>query len=219
MAQINLHLLLQNFFNRNPDIRKASAKGIVNRRALAKYIIEEEKLNKSMFEALITALRRFEIKPEKKESLNLFKEIKVSTKDNLSIIYLEKSEEVLKSISKVVTIINFNKNETLKIVQGNFSIKIFLDEFNVKKIKEIFSSKDIIAVYSNLSELNLIFPDDAPKTKGIIAYITSELSINAINIVEIITGRPELIVYVNESDLLKAYETIQRLKKLSFNTS
>lgn len=212
MTQINIHILLQNFFNRNPYIKKASAKGIVNRRALAKYIIEEEKLSKSMFEALITALRRFEIKPEKKESLNLFKEIKVSTKDNLSIIYLEKSEEVLKSISKVVSLINFNKNETLKIVQGNLSIKIFVDEFNIKKIKEMFSNKDIIAVYSKISELNLIFPNDAPKTKGIIAYITSELSINDINIVEIITGRPELIVYINEIDLLKAYETIQRLK-------
>lgn len=212
MTQININLLLQNFFNKNPDIRKASAKGIVNRRALAKYIIEEEKLNKSMFEALITALRRFEIKPEKKESLNLFKEIKISTKDNLSIIYLEKSEEVLKSISKVVNLINFNKNETLKIVQGTLSIKIFIDDFNIKKIKDMFSSKDIIAIYSKISELNLIFPEDAPKTKGIIAYVTAELAINDINIIEIITGRPELIVYVNEKDLLKAYETIQRLK-------
>ena len=212
MTQININILLQNFFNRNPDIKKVSAKKIVNRRALAKYIIEEEKLNKNMFEALITALRRFEIKPEKKESLNLFKEIKVSTKDNLSIIYIEKSEEVLKSISKVINLINFNKNETLKIVQGNLSIKIFIDDFNVKKIKEMFSNKDIISIYNKISELNLIFPEDAPKTTGVIAYITSELSINDINIVEIITGRPELIVYINESDLLKAYETVQRLK-------
>ena len=60
---------------------------------------------------------------------------------------------------------------------------------------------------------NLIFPDEAPKIKGIIAYVTSELAINDTNIVEIITGRPELIVYVNESDLLKAYETIKRLKE------
>ena len=139
-------------------------------------------------------------------------EIKVSTKDNLSIIYIEKSEEVLKSISKVINLINFNKNETLKIVQGNLSIKIFIDDFNVKKIKEMFSNKDIISIYNKISELNLIFPEDAPKTTGVIAYITSELSINDINIVEIITGRPELIVYINESDLLKAYETVQRLK-------
>ena len=76
----------------------------------------------------------------------------------------------------------------------------------------MFSSKDIIAIYSKISELNLIFPEDAPKTKGIIAYVTAELAINDINIIEIITGRPELIVYVNEKDLLKAYETIQRLK-------
>ena len=212
MTQINISILLQNFFNKHPDIKKASSKSIVNRRALAKYIIEEEKLTKNLFEALITALRRFEIKSEKKEAMILYKEIKVSTKDNLSIIYLEKSEEVLKNISKVVNLVNFNKNETLKIVQGNLSIKIFVDDFNVKKINEMFSDRDIISVSNKISELNLIFSEDAHKIKGIIAYVTSELSINDINIIEIITGRPELIVYVNESDLLKAYETVQRLK-------
>ena len=213
MTQININLLLQNFFNKNPDIRKASARGIVNRRALAKYIIEAENLDKSKFEALITALRRFEIKTEKKQTYSLFKEIKVSTKDNISIIYLEKSEEVLKNISKVVNLINFHKHETLKIVLGSLSVKMFIDEFNVKKIKDIFFSKDIITIYNSISEISLIFPDEAPKIKGVIAYATSELAINDINIIEILTGRPELMVYVNESDLLKAYETIKRLKE------
>src|SRR3990167_9781844 len=142
MTQININLLLQGFFNKNPDIRKASAKGIVNRRALAKYIIEAERLDNDKFEALVTALRRFEIKSEKKQTLGLFKDIKVSTKDKISIIYLEKSEEVLKNISKVLNLISFNKNETLKIVLGSLSVKLFVDEFNVKKIKDIFSNKD-----------------------------------------------------------------------------
>ena len=212
MTQININLLLQGFFNKNPDIRKASAKGIVNRRALAKYIIGAERLDKDKFEALVTALRRFEIKSEKKQTLGLFKDIKVSTKDKISIIYLEKSEEVLKNISKIINLINFNKNETLKIVLGNLSVKLFVDEFNVKKINDIFSNKDIITIYNQISEISLIFPDEAPKIKGIIAYITSELAVNDINIFEILTGRPELIVYIHEHDLLRAYETIQRLK-------
>jgi len=212
MTQININLLLQNFLNKYPDIRESRNRGLVNRRALAKYIIKQEKLDINKFEALVTALRRFELKPESKEHLDIVKEIKISTKDKISIVYLEKSEEILKEIPKIVNLINLNKSETLKIVLGSLSIKLFIDEFNVKKIANIFSGKDIITTYKNISELNLIFPDNASKMKGVIAYITSELTINNINIVEIITGKPELIVYVNESDLLKAYETINHLK-------
>ena len=109
-------------------------------------------------------------------------------------------------------LINFNKNETLKIVLGSLSVKIFVDDYNIKKIENIFS-KNILNVYRNISELNLIFPEKVTKEKGHIAYLTSELAINDINIIELLTGKPELIFYVDESDLLKTYETIKRLKE------
>lgn len=209
----NLTLLLQNFFSKNPDVREARNKGLVNRRALAKYIIDKENFDKNKFEALVTALRRFEAGKESRSALDIVKEIKISTKDNISIVYLEKSENAIKNIPKVINLINFNKNETLKFVQGSLSLALFIDEFNVKKVESIFSDKDIIAVYNKISELDLIFPDNAIKTKGVISYLASELAINGVNIIELLTGKPELIIYVKESDLLKAYETLKRLKE------
>lgn len=209
----NINLLLQNFFSKNPDIREARNKGLINRRALAKYIIEHEKLDINRLEALLTALRRFEVNPPDKSTLDFINEINISTRDKIAIVYLEKSETVSKNISKVIHIINFNKNETLKIVQGSLSIKLFVDEFNVNKVKDIFPSEDIIKIYNNISELTIIFPEKAVKTKGIVAYLTSELAINNINIIELLTGKPELIIYLNEPDLLKAYETIKCLKE------
>lgn len=215
MTQINISLLLQDFFNKNPDIRESRNKGLINRRALAKYIIEKEKLSKNRFEALVTALRRFESTPTTKETLDITKEIKISTKDNISILYLEKSGEVLSNISKVINLINFNKNETLKIVHGSLSIKLFIDEFNIKKISDIFPSKDITKIYSNISEISILFPDKAKKTKGIVSYVTSQLTVNNIAIIELLTCTPELIIYTDEKDLLKSYETLRRLKNNS----
>ncbi len=212
--ELNTSLLLQNFFNKNPDVREARNKGLVNRRALAKYILKKENLNVNRFEALVTALRRFEINKESKAVISSFREIKISTKDNLSIIYLEKTEDVLKNVSKIFHIVDFNKNDTLKIVLGSLSVKIFVDDFNLNKINEIFG-KNIIVIYKNISELNLIFPDKSTKEKGQLAYLTSELAINNINIIELLTGKPELVIYVEEKDLLKAYETIKRLKEIN----
>ncbi|MAG08501.1 hypothetical protein CMO89_03440 [Candidatus Woesearchaeota archaeon] len=209
----NINFLLQDFFNRNPDIAKARNKDLVNRRALAKYIIKHETLDKNKIEALITALRRFEVKKESEDNLSsLFKEINITTKDNIIIINLEKNEQVLEDLSKVIPLINFSKNETLKIVQGSLSVKLFIDNFNLKKIKDIFLEKNILRIHKEIAELSLIFPEKAIKTKGIISYVTSQLLINDINIIELLTCTPELIIYVEEKSLVKAYESIKRLK-------
>ena len=212
MTQNNINLLLQNFFSKYPDIKKSRASGIVNRRALANYIIRKEKLDNSKFEALVTALRRFETKKEDEQSLEFIKDINISTKDGISIIYLEKSQEVLDSITKVISLINTNKNETLKFVQGSLSLKLFIDSFNLKKVENIFPKKDVISIYNDISELSIIISEKATRTKGVLSYLTSQLFINNINIFELLTGKPELIIYVEGKDLLKAYETIKSLK-------
>lgn len=212
----NLTLMLQNFFNKYPDIREARNKGLVNRRALAKYIIEKENLDKSGLEALVTALRRFEIGKESKPAIGIIKDIKISTKDNIAIVYLERSDEAIKNLHKAVHAANLNKNETLKFVQGSSSLALFIDDFNVKKIENIFNGK-VTAIDRKISELNVGFPDNAIKTKGVISYLTSGLAINNVNIIEFLTGKPELIIYVKEHDLLKAYEAIRRLKEGSPN--
>ena len=212
MTKININGLLQNFFNKNPDIREARNKGLVNRRALAGYIIKNEMLAHTLLDAVLTPLRRFETQTPTKSTLDIVTKIKIPTKENIAIVYLEKTETVLKNISKIVEIINFNKNETLKIVQGSLSVKLFVDEFNIDKLEGVYNAKDIIKIQKNISELTLIFPEEAVKTKGIITYVTSELSINNINLVEMLTGKPELILYLDEKDLLKAYEIIKRLR-------
>ena len=56
------------------------------------------------------------------------------------------------------------------------------------------------------------FPEVSIKTKGIIAYVTSELNISNINIIELLTSTPELIFYTEQKDLLNAYETLQKLR-------
>ncbi len=212
MTQINL--MLQDFFSRNPDIREARNKGLVNRRALAGYIAKKEGLSTGQIEAIVTALRRIGIKKEETHDLaRLFKDITITTKDKIAVVSLEKSDSTLQKIQKVLSKVSYAKNETLKLVEGSSAIKIFIDEFNLDKIKDIFTSSEIKKIQKDVAEMNMFFPESATKTKGIIAYVASEFGIENINIIELLTGTPELIIYVGENDLLKAYNTIQRLKK------
>ena len=110
MSKINVSLLLQNFLNKHPDIREARNKGLINRRSLAKYILKTEKVESTKLDAILTALRRFPEEKADTSELDFSEYIKLSTKDKIAIIYLEKSPEVFKNIPNLTQLINFNKN-------------------------------------------------------------------------------------------------------------
>ena len=58
-----------------------------------------------------------------------------------------------------------------------------------------------------------MFPEEAIKEKGVLSTITKELTINDIVITELLTTTPELIIYLKEEYVLKAYEIIKRLQE------
>ena len=65
MAQLDK--IVDEYMSKNPQVRLSYQDGLINRRALARRIIEEEKsLSKLQFEALIAVLRRYESKSDTK---------------------------------------------------------------------------------------------------------------------------------------------------------
>ena len=215
MTQING--ILQDFLNRNPDIRGARNKGLVNRRALAGYIARKEGISTNKIEAIVTALRRVGIDKEEPADLTrLFRGITITTKDKIAVVSLEKSDPTLQKIQKVLSKVSYAKNETLKLVEGSSAIKLYIDQFNLGKIRDIFAANEIRKIQKDIAEINMFFPETANKTKGIVAYVASQLAIEDINMVEMLTGTPELIIYVDENDLLKAYNAIQRMKRKDY---
>jgi len=55
---------------------------------------------------------------------------------------------------------------------------------------------------------------EASKTKGIVALITSSLNAEGINIIEIMSSAPELLILIKKEDLIKALNVIDNLEKL-----
>jgi hypothetical protein len=97
-------------------------------------------------------------------------------------------------------------------VQSLESIKIFMDGKNFGHVKKKIE-QHIERIYDNVSELNIIFPKQAINTKGIISIVSGHLAFNGINVLEFLSSTPELIIYLESKDMLKAYATIQRLKQ------
>lgn len=210
MSQIEM--AIERFFAKNPDVREARNKGLVNRRSLARYIAAEEKIPVNKLDAVIMALRRYPVEKDKqKDFKKFFKGMRTSAKDNICVINLKNSDAVIEKIARLVKSMNHGPNETFKIVQGALSIKLFLDNSRLKQAKEYFQPGEIIDVYENTGEINITMPHEAIKTYGLISYITSRLAISKINILEILTSTPELLIYVHHSDILRAYEAIKNM--------
>ena len=80
-------------------------------------------------------------------------------------------------------------------------------------MKEIINKFKLQNKLSNISEISVIFPEEAIKEKGILSTITRELAVNDIIVSELLTATPELLIYLKEEYVLKAYEILKRLQK------
>lgn len=213
MSQIKQKI--RQFLSKNPEIEKCIQNNLINRRSLARYLIKNGVASSNQLEAVIATLRRLEFKEYKKEEMTLFKKIKVRVKDNIIILDFEKDKKLIQELKKIIDATNYDKGETLKIVVGSSSIKVFLDEEKEPLVKDLTKSFNLRNKYTQISEISITFPEQAIDTKGILAFITRELYINDILISELLTASPELLIYLKEEHVLKAYEVIKRLQSMS----
>ena len=205
------------FLDNDFIIRKCLFRNIISLRALSRYIIKTMDLEEKNLDAVISAIRRYK-KEEKHKSeaelKKLFSKIGVKTRSNIIDICLKKSRRILEQLNKINSIVDVEKGEVIRIIQAEESIRIIIDEKNLDKFFNYFSKTDCISIERNLVEINLHFAPEAAKTKGIISLISSSLNAEDINIVEIISCAPELLVFIKKDDLLKALNVINNLEKI-----
>ena len=201
------------YLSKKPELEKCYQEGLINRRALARYLIKKEIAKPNQLEAVIAMLRRYKFKELPKESKELFKEIRINIKDKILILDFDKNKELLQNLQKIIAQTDYDKGDTLKIVLGSSSIKLFIDKKNEKRLKEVIEKFKPKHSFEDISEISVTFPDKVIKEKNIISTITRELTINDINITELLTASPELLLYIKEEYVLKAYEVLKRLQE------
>ena len=171
----------------------------------------------SIYNAVISAIRRYK-KDEKHKSeaelKKLFSKIGVKTRSNIVDICLKKSRKVLEQLNKINSIVDVEKGEVIRIIQAEESIRIIIDEKNLDKFFNYFSKADCISIEKNLVEINLHFTPEASKTKGILSLLSSSLNAEDINIVEVISCAPELLIFIRKDDLLKSLNVLNSLENI-----
>lgn len=124
---------------------------------------------------------------------------------------LEKNSETQKTLQKVFRLVHYQKGEILLITQAEQSLKILVNEKKKDSILKLFEKKHVLNVVSSIAQINIHLSQEALKTPGIISVVSTELMMNNINLFELMSCTPELLIYVKQEDLMKAYGVISEL--------
>ena len=196
--------------NKDPPLKKDISRGLINIRAVAHYLIKESKTDTSV-DAVISAIRRFPYIEDNVPNvtiLEVLRESRIATKTKIVSISMKREHKSLELLQKIFPLIAFSRGEVLRISEGRGLVKILVDQDKLAEFRKIIPEEVIIEIRQNLSELSIHFGNGSRRTIGVLATILNLIALNNINIVEAISCFPEYMIFVEEKDILKAYEVL-----------
>ena len=201
-------------------IRSGMARGLLNIRAMARYIQEEARRDgeELSLEAIIGSIRRYPVDQSWSSQRNISKLfMKLTMRNKIVDVAILNDPEITAALGKFASTIDYGKGETFRLVSGVEAIRVVIDEKNLEKMKSIIPKKNIPKISTGLSEIIVSMYDAADTTPGVVSTVTTELAIQGINMIEFMSCVPELIIVVDEKDALRSYEAIEELSRAATN--
>jgi len=208
---MNITKLTEQYISNHPSIKDGMKKGIINYSKLSRQIAEDSDIDlKKNFDAILIACRRYYRKVSKETVLEnkiikILKGSKLEVKNKIVVVLVEKDIyyghliELQKEIKK--------KKELFHIIEGSNTITVITSNEFLNIVKRFFRNK-IIKINENLAEITLKSSEDLEKTPGVIAYLSSLLAENGINIIETMSTWTDTLFVIDEKDIAKVMELL-----------
>jgi len=194
MIHMSIARDVRNYLKNKPYILEALEKDIANLSELARQIQSEFGIKN--LSAIKAALRRFSEEKRKykhKREEGVLKLLKKSTMT------------VHEGNSIVITDEPVNIKEKVKVNLED-SFVYLLDRTELPKI-----TKNVLKKNENCSTFIIKSPEEIESTPGVVAFLTSLLSEQNVNVVEFISCWTETIIVVDRKDSLRAYEILMNV--------
>ncbi len=211
MTNINVRDRVWKVLDSDPSIQLDLERGIINLRALARFCSKSG--IDGTEDALLSAIRRYPVKKTKAENQaeKIIRNAPITTRSDIVSITLKKIPETYLLLHGLFSAVDYEKGETLRMIQSDERIKIWLDGKNLNKILEIVPRRLITEANKGLAEISLRLNEGAEESKGVTYRISGELYRNGINLYEIMSCVPEIILIVKQPDLIDAHKALFRL--------
>ena len=196
-------------------IQESMNKNIISYAALAKQIqpeIEQELGKKIKKHAIEMALRRqAEQLKEKHKDVKFDYSSDIIMKTQICDFSISRSPTLLDKIKKLYDIIDFEKGDSLNIIQGSSEFSIVTNERYKQKFKEILKNEKILNIEEQLISLTMTFSKEFLYTPGIIFNIIRNIAWENINIYEIVSTNTELTFIIHKNDAVRGYKALEKM--------
>ncbi len=194
-----------------PYIESYLSRKLVNYRALARELRPRvaAKLGREVnLQSIVTALRRLPFSEEsRREPVDeILSRSEISLRYDLALITVSLSKE---TPGKVLELHREIGDEGYLLLQGLDTLTIVSKDSHLGFLERLFKGSLLMKI-ENLAGVVVKSPEDIVDTPGVIARLTSLLSAERINIVEMMSSYSETFLLVEESDALRCIEAIRR---------
>ncbi|MGF3522287.1 MAG: DUF7523 family protein [Candidatus Bathyarchaeia archaeon] len=184
---------VRNYLRNKPYLLEALEKGIVNLSELARQIQKELKTNNTT--AVKAALRRFGEELQKHRQKREEKVLQILKRSSIAV-YDRKAV--------IITTKEVNTKSGMKVdLPGKFVY--LLDRADLP------DRISTLVKHDNCTMIVINSPEELEATPGVVAFLTTLLAEQNVNIVEFISCWTETVIVVDKQDSLKAYEVLTNL--------
>ena len=207
------------------SIRKDLAKGLINIRALARYVQQVSQTDGGMDEelsldAIISTIRRYPLSQSSLHGGLLYKHMankKLIMRNKIVEVAIRNDSEIPPALGRFSSQIDYSRSETFRIVAGLETTRVIIDEKNLTKLLDVIPREKIKKVLRNLAEILILLPEttegiESEKVPGVVAVVSSELTLNSISMTECMSCAPDIMVVVEQKDAIRAYDLIDKLQ-------
>jgi len=202
---------VKEFIERDGVLKNGLARGLINARALARYI-QVETRERYSFEAILSAIRRYPVKVGAAKYRNAGKLVsKLALKNKIAVATIKNSPELPSKLAELSKEIDYGRGETFRVISGPESVFVVIDSKNLTRVISTVSKRDLVMTLDNLAEIVTTESEEALMTLGLLASLATELAINGVNLVACAAPPTSAIFIVKEDDALSGYRAIERL--------
>jgi len=184
---------VRNHLRNKPYMLEALEKGIVNLSELSRQIQKELKIDNTS--AVKAALRRFSEELQKHKQKREEKVLQILKRSGIAVY----DRKAVMITSKEINTKNGMKVDLL----GKFVY--LLDRGNMPK------RINALVKHDNCTMIVMHSPEELEATPGVVAFLTTLLAEQNVNIIEFISCWTETIIVVEKKDSLKAYEVLSNM--------
>ncbi len=198
------------YLSSNPCAMDSLQSGIVNYSSLARYLMKQ--LKTQNFSAVLAAIKRY---PERNPSLesaykSALSESRIEAFYSITNLTVRNSVDNFVKVSKIYAGI-YGSGGKIRVVQGSQGIVMVIDRKNTPEVRKQFPAEEVLSFREDLAELVVISPLIIEKLRGYVAYISTVLAINGINVYQVASFYNDVTYIMDEKYMDSAVKVISRL--------